>query len=159
MVVSTTNGLTQYTMTTVTARTYFFKLRATNIVGQSGLTTSSVGMLAGSIPSQPLLPTLVSQSQFRIQFSWTAPTSLGGIPLTQYLIYWDIGNTGTTNLDLFVLAGTTLPANLIFTQSANVASGVVYQFYVIAQNQVGNSPRSTVITITAATPPLQITSF
>lgn len=69
-------------MNTVTGRTYFFKLRATNIVGLSGLTAASVGMLAGSIPSQPLLPTLVSQSQFRIQLSWTAPTNLGGIPLT-----------------------------------------------------------------------------
>jgi len=50
-IVSTTNGLTTYTMNTVTGRTYFFKLRATNVVGQSTLTSSSVGMLAGSIPS------------------------------------------------------------------------------------------------------------
>lgn len=146
-------------MSTVTGRTYYFKIRATNIVGQSGLTSSSVGMLSGSIPTQPLLPTLVSQSQFQIKFSWTAPTNLGGIPLTQYSIYWDYGNTGTTNTDLFVLAGTTLPANLLYTQSANVASGVVYQFFIVAQNQVGSSPRSTIIKITAATPPLQITSF
>jgi hypothetical protein len=60
------------------------------------------------------------------------PTSLGGIPLTQYSIYWDNGNTGTSNMALFVLAGTTLPANLLYTQSANVVSGVVYQFFVIA---------------------------
>lgn len=33
---------------------------------------------------------------------------------------------------LFMLAGTTLPANLLYTQSANVVSGVVYQFFVIA---------------------------
>jgi hypothetical protein len=59
-VVSTTSGLAYYTMSTVTARTYYFKIRATNVVGQSGLTTSSVGMIAGSIPTQPLLPTLVS---------------------------------------------------------------------------------------------------
>ena len=113
-------------MTTVTARTYFFKIRALNVVGQSALSTSSPGMLAGSIPSQPLLPVLVSQSQFQIKFSWSVPASLGGIPLTQYSIFWDLGNTGTTNLDLFVLAGATLPANLIYTQSANIISGVVY---------------------------------
>jgi hypothetical protein len=159
LIVATTNGLTSYTMSTVTGRTYFFKIRATNVVGQSSLTSSSLGMLAGSIPTQPLLPTLVSQSQFRIQFSWTAPTNLGGIPLTQYSIFWDLGNTGTTNSSLFVLAGTTLPANLIYTQNANIASGVVYQFYVVAQNQVGSSPISTIIRITAATPPLQITSI
>jgi len=33
LIVDTTNGLTQYLMSTVTGRTYYFKIRATNIVG------------------------------------------------------------------------------------------------------------------------------
>lgn len=83
-------------------------------------------MIAGAKPSVPLFLTLVAQSQFFIKFSWTEPTSLGGIPLTQYRIYGDYGNLGTTNLTKFVQAGVVLPANLIYTQSANLASGQSY---------------------------------
>lgn len=50
-IASTTAGQTTYLMTTITARTYYFKIRATNIVGQSSLSFASPAMLAGSIPS------------------------------------------------------------------------------------------------------------
>jgi len=57
--------------TVITGKTYYFKVRATNEVGNSPLSIASSGMLAGSVASEPLLLTLITQSQFYIKFSWT----------------------------------------------------------------------------------------
>jgi hypothetical protein len=116
-------------------------------------------MLAGSISSEPLFLTLITQSQFYIKFEWTQPLDLGGIPLTQYRVYWDADNLGSTDLDLFTQAGIKLPSETIYTQSSNVQSGVTYQFFVIAQNQVGDSDRSQLLGVKAATAPLVVTQI
>lgn len=81
------------------------------------------------------------------------PTSLGGIPLTQYRIFWDKSHPGTSDLALFEQAGVKLPAETIYTQSSNIVAGVTYQFYVIAQNQVGDSIPSKLFTVKSATAP------
>lgn len=100
-IASTTNGLLTYTAPVVTGRTYYFKVKTTNEVGNSALSVASQGMLAGSVSSEPLLLSLITQSQFYVKFEWTAPLNLGGIPLTQYRVYWDAENLGTSDLSLF----------------------------------------------------------
>jgi hypothetical protein len=129
---TSTNSLQEYLVPVITGRTYYFKIKAVNNVGSSGLSVASPGMLAGSVASKPLQLTLVTQSQFYIKFSWMTPEELGGIPLTQYKIYWDYGNLGTSDTNLFVQAGSKLPSETIYTQSSNVVSGITYQFFVIA---------------------------
>ena len=58
ILVSTTGGVSYYTVTSLTATTtYFFKVKAVNEVGASTLSNGQ-GFLAGSIPSQPRLLTL-----------------------------------------------------------------------------------------------------
>ena len=58
LLVDTTGGATSYTVTSLTANTnYFFKVKAKNEVGSSGLSAGQ-GFLAGSIPSPPRLLTL-----------------------------------------------------------------------------------------------------
>jgi len=101
--------------TVVTGKTYYFKVRTTNEVGSSALSVASAGMLGGSVPSEPLLLTLITQSQFYIKFSWTQPSNLGGVPLTQYRIYWDKNTPGTDDLSLFTQAGVKLPSETIYT--------------------------------------------
>lgn len=95
----TTAGLTEYTATVVTGSIYYFKVKAFNSVDVSAYSQESAGMLAGSVASQPLDLQLVSQSEFQIKFEWTAPTDLGGIPLTKYSIYWDNTILGETDTD------------------------------------------------------------
>jgi hypothetical protein len=75
------------------------------------------------------------------------------------VVYWDADYLGTNDYDLFTSAGFKLPSETIYTQSSNVQSGVTYQFFVIAQNEVGDSIRSEIISIKAATVPLQVTEI
>jgi hypothetical protein len=65
------------------------------------MSVASTGMLAGSVSSAPLYLTLIAQSQFFIKFRWTEPIALGGIPLTQYRVFWDKSNPGTSDLSKF----------------------------------------------------------
>lgn len=102
LIAASTSGLTEYNATVVTGKTYFFKIKTLNVVGKSALSLESAGMLAGSVPTEPLDLELVAQSQFQIKFQWTQPSDLGGIPLTHYAIYWDYGVLGTELAELFV---------------------------------------------------------
>jgi hypothetical protein len=84
---------------------------------------------------------------------------LGGIPLTQYKVYWDYPNLGETDLSKFTKAGSKLPSETIYTQSSNVVSGTTYQFYVVATNQVGDSLPSSVLRVKASTTPVRVTDI
>lgn len=159
LLASTTGGLLEYTASVSTGSIYYFKVKAFNSVDVSGFSLESAGMLAGSVASQPLDLQLVSQSEFQIKFEWTVPSSLGGVPLTKYSIYWDNTVLGETDKSLFVLAGVKLPDETFYTHSTDLVSGVTYQFYVVAENQVGSSLASDTIQIKAATTPYQITSL
>lgn len=79
--------------------------------------------------------------------------------MTHYSIFWDYGVIGTHLSELFVEAGVKLPSETLYTQSTLLTSGVTYQFYVLAVNEVGQSERSDNIEIKAATTPSKITDF
>ena len=64
MLASTTSGLTEYEAPVTTGRTYFFKVKTVNQVDRSALSSESLGMVAGSVPSEPLDLQLVSQTEF-----------------------------------------------------------------------------------------------
>lgn len=88
---ASTGGETSFTVTALTVGvTYIFKVKAKNEVGSSQLSASS-SFLAGAVPSSPLSPTLVEQSASQIKFSWSTPSSNGGIALASYKIYWNNG--------------------------------------------------------------------
>jgi hypothetical protein len=52
--------------------------------------------MAANFPDQPLVPIMVSQSPYVIKFRWIAPYD-GGMPITNYQIYWDGVNPGSGN--------------------------------------------------------------
>ena len=66
---------------------------------------------------------------------------------------------GTQLTELFVQAGVKLPSEEFYTQSTQLTSGVTYQFYVVAENEVGTSAASEVIAVKAATTPFKITEI
>lgn len=108
------------------SKTYFFRVKAFNVAGRGVLSSESSGMIAASVSSEPFDLRMVSQSEFQIKFEWTQPEDLGGIPLTQYRIYWDYGVLGTQLTELFVEAGVKLPSEEFYTQSSDLTSGVTY---------------------------------
>ena len=62
-------------------------------------------------------------------------------------------------MSLFVQAGVKVPSELLYTQSSNIVTGEIYQFYVIAQNDVGDSVPSDVLEAMAATVPNAVSLF
>lgn len=147
--VETTGKATSYNVSSLTTgTTYFWKIKAFNEVGISALSTGA-GFLAGSVPTAPQSITLVSQSQIQIKFSWSAPTSDGGIALTEYRIYWDNATNGVTYSNL----GTTATGTLLYTKSSGLTSGATYKFYVTAKNSIGESAQSNILTVIAASVP------
>ena len=73
----------------VAGELYTFKITATNGRGES-LPSSSISVYAATVPSAP--QTLLRSStttQFSITFTWSAPLTSGGSPVTDYSVFWD----------------------------------------------------------------------
>jgi hypothetical protein len=73
-----------------------------------------------------------------VTFSWSAPTSDGGSPITDYQVYWDAGERD----DIFVVLLSSTGNTLSFTQTAGITSDEHYEFKVRAVNLVGASDYS-----------------
>jgi hypothetical protein len=56
-------------------------------------------MMPAITPGSPHTPTLTSVTSSSIQISWTFDSDLnGGTPITDYIVYWDNGQTGNTEV-------------------------------------------------------------
>ena len=66
-------------------------------VNQRGESLSSVGLTvyAGTVPSRIQSVTLLSSTTTSISLGWSQPLSNGGLPLAKFILYHDIGQTGT----------------------------------------------------------------
>lgn len=73
--------------------TYVFSIAAQNIYGVGPNSTNS-SIVAQSIPPK-LNPVVVSQSSTNIVFTWTAPASDNGSPITAYKLSVFNDTTGT----------------------------------------------------------------
>lgn len=88
------------TSTTVTGLTpgvvYYFYVRARNIVGLSG-PSSTIPQLAAQVPNSPtgLADVKTITNAYQIGLTWTAPTFNGGSALIDYRIWYDNGFSGS----------------------------------------------------------------
>ena len=98
------------------------------------------------MPDIPGTPQLVSQSRTSITISWSAPSSDGGSPITAYEILWN-GGSGSTFISI---ATHTDLENLQYTRDAGLEAGTVYEFKVVAVNEVGPSLETASVAIKAA---------
>lgn len=106
-------------------------------------------MKASDYPDQPATPTLVSQSPSEIVIEWVEPDN-GGLALTEYFVYWD-GDEASEGSGVFTLVETiTNPESVTSHTNSAVTPGRVYQFKLIAANEVGDSPLSSAVTVKAA---------
>ena len=67
-----------------------FSVRARNALGY-GAYSSSVTLMAASVPGKPVAPTIRSASSASISIQWTTPSS-GGSSITNFYVYVAVGS-------------------------------------------------------------------
>jgi hypothetical protein len=70
-----------------------FKVAAVNDVGESLLSERLDSVMAAELPTAPLDLRLVHSTQSTLTFEWSEPSENGGTPITDYMIYWDAGDS------------------------------------------------------------------
>jgi hypothetical protein len=77
-----------------TGESYNFRLIAVNLVGNSN-PSSAILIFAAVAPTAPGVPTKISASTTEIYFQWTNPADTGGMPISDFNVYWDEGTGGS----------------------------------------------------------------
>ena len=133
---ATLGNVLTYTDTAVTnGVTYYYQVSALNSVGEGPLSNEASATPAATttVPGAPRGLGAVA-GDGTVALAWSAPSSNGGSPITNYQVY-----RGMTSGQLSLLA--TLPNVLSYTDSA-VTNGQTYYYQVTAVNAVGEGPRS-----------------
>jgi fibronectin type 3 domain-containing protein len=112
--------------------TYYYRVTAINSVGEGQLSDNITAMPTGSlsVPSAPINP-VTKVKGGSIELNWDAPTSDGGSPITEYVVY---RGTASANMSqIATVTGTTYT-------DGNVQSDVRYFYTVAAANNNGVGP-------------------
>ncbi len=119
--------------------TYDVKIRAVNSAG-AGAESNMIQGTTWNVPSAPTISSITSGNQ-QLTVNFTAPTSNGGTPITEY-------QYSTNNGASFLSGGLNSP--IVITGLTN---GQTYQVILRAFNVVGGGANSNIITATPATTP------
>jgi hypothetical protein len=140
-----TSTLIGSTTTPALATSTSFTLTATNANGTS--TSTPITITVSNTTSSPPRSLTAISGNTHVALSWSAPSSTGGPGLTQYLLYDRFTGSST-----FVQVATTSP--LITTSTVtSLTNGQSYDFEVIAQNAIGTSTPSNIVSSTPHTVP------
>ena len=127
---------------------YTIRLEVWDTGGLFNSTTRQVNVTPESVqPTLPLEPENLQAvgGNGQVDLSWTSPSSDGGSPITNYIIY-----RGTTSgSETFLVR---LGSVLSYTD-LGLANGITYYYTVAAINGVGHGPNSTEANATPATTP------
>ncbi len=131
------NGTTTiHNITGLTDNTpYTFTVVATNAAGSGASSTASNSVTPDLVPTRPATLSVIPGNG-QAFLSWKAPSSTGGLAVSQYLVY--DRPTGTST---FTFYATTTPSQTTSTINA-LSNGTSYDFEVFAQNGVGTSSPS-----------------
>ncbi len=121
--------------------TYLFRVAARNAVGWSPPSNIVSATPQATIPSVPRSLTASPGSGY-VDLNWIAPSSSGGLPITDYVVQRSY-NFGRTWVSLSDGVSTNR-----FYRATGLANGATYQFRVAARNAVGWSRVSNVVTAT-----------
>ena len=127
---------TSYTVTGLTnGTTYSFQVAATNTNPNSpGPYSAPASAIPSSVPSAPTVLTATSNQNAQATLTWTAPTSDGGLSITDYVVQYKPSNQSEW---------TTFPhsaSSATFTPVSGLTNGITYNFRVAAVNANPNSP-------------------
>jgi titin len=90
---------------------YTFTVSATNGRGES-LPSEAISIYAATIPTAPTnLIRSSTTSKSSVTFTWSAPISNGGSPITDYSVYWDQG----ADNNLYVIVAPSTGNSLTYT--------------------------------------------
>ena len=147
--VITSNGLTP-TLATISSpilladKEYMFWVKARNAVGYSAF-SNPLTIHSATNPGAPGSPFRMSTtSKTQVVVGWTANSAnnFGGSTLLSYQVWWDQGDS----VNNFVLYNT-VPSSVYSQIVSPVTTSAYYQFYIVAQNVIGNSIYSEIVTI------------
>ncbi|MGZ4314754.1 MAG: fibronectin type III domain-containing protein [Gaiellaceae bacterium] len=130
-------NLTTYTDANLTnGTTYYYKVSARNSVGEGSLSSeaSATPTVAATTPSAPRNLTASPGKPRGVALSWQAPSTNGGAPITNYLVY---RGTSSGNETLLTTLG-----NVTSYKDTSATGGQTYWYYVTAKNSAGEGPRS-----------------
>jgi parallel beta-helix repeat protein len=118
--------------------TYYYQISAINIMGE-GSKSNEISATPGTTPGIPGGVSAEAGDSF-IEISWNAPTSDGGSPITDYVIY-----RGTSSGGEIWLAdiGSVLEFN-----DTSVSNGMTYYYKVAAKNAAGEGQPSSEVSDT-----------
>src|SRR5438034_762887 len=143
---TTVGAVTSYTDTAVTnGVTYYYQVSAVNNVGEGPRSNE-----ASATPTAPATPPgapqglVATAGDATVTLTWSAPSSNGGSPITNYRIYRSTTGGGET---LQATIG-----NVLTYSDTSVTNGVTYYYQVSAVSNVGEGPRSNEASATPTAP-------
>ena len=149
---ATTTNLTHSDSSVAAGNTYVYTATATSVVGE-GIQSAGLSLQAGTVSTVPQNALATTQTGNTISFSWTAPSSNGGVPVTGYNPQVSTDG-GTTWTDLL-----TTPSVSTSFAHTGLTTGQNYSYQVLAINSVGNSPYTASVSTVAGDAPSQVTGL
>ncbi|MDD1756027.1 MAG: fibronectin type III domain-containing protein [Methanomassiliicoccales archaeon] len=122
---------------------YYYKVTATNAIGESPLSNEASATPAAP-PSAPRSLT-ASSGDAQVSLSWTAPSSNGGSPITNYSIYRSL----TSGSEVFLKK----ISNLLAYTDTGLTNGQIYFYLVTASNNASEGAVSNEASAIPATVP------
>ena len=146
------NTLTFHDTGLTNGQTYYYKVSAKNPVGEGPLSSETSATPQPPAPVTPSAPTLLSATpgNAQVTLSWSAPTSNGGSPVTNYTIYRS-ETSGTETFHVTV-------GNVLTYIDAGLTNGHTYFYTVAAVNVAGTGPQSNELGATPQAPTFTVSA-
>ncbi|WP_339790373.1 MAG: fibronectin type III domain-containing protein [Imperialibacter sp.] len=121
-----------YTATGLQAgESYYFKVVATNAIGDSPASVETSVTPPATVPGSPLSVEATPASSSAVDVSWEAPEETGGFPILGYRVIRRVKGTSTFEFeDVGLVTNHTI---------SGLSAGVTYEVQVMAKNQLGLS--------------------
>ena len=137
------NVLTHLDTGLTNGQIYYYKVTATNSVGESAQSIE-VSATPAALPTAPQ-DLQASAGDTQVTLTWLEPLSNGGLAITNYRIY-----RGTTSGGEALL---TTVGNVLTYTDTSLTNGQTYYYTVSATNSVGEGPQSSEISSVPVGPP------
>ena len=123
-----------------TGMTYQATVTAVNEIGESPH-SSQLALHAGTPPSKILTLLWESSSTTTVEFRWALPESNGGLPISSFRLYVDVGQTGAA------VEGEVVDVFARTHQLTALTTGQLVDIQITSTNASGESVKSDVLTL------------
>jgi len=143
----------------VLGHSYQVSVSAVNAIGEGAKSAPVLALHTGLAPSKMTgtsAPSLDSSTSTSITIKWLPPSYNGGASLAEYVVYHDVGRTGTFHrVPLTDLTVTTWTLSSSSPGVTSLATGQLVDFYMASTNVIGESLASDILTLYVAAVPSQ----